>query len=151
VENGSLVNRMQNQSRSVFLALLDIFLMQSDLRQSNSRLKRQKGRQTSETLESKETSEISVDLDISQTAHLSFGMHHFIKLIVDIFPAVQTHEFPSTHTTPGPSIVPALNTTTTTTTVKVKSERGKSFKRVSCPSESRFSWRSKSLGVQRKG
>jgi hypothetical protein len=125
------VNRIQNQSRSVFLALLDIFLMQSDLRQSNICVKRQKVRQTSDnkqTLESKQTSEISVDLDMSQTTHLSFGMHFVAKLIVDISPALHTHEPPpSTHSTPGLSITPALNTTTTTTTTaKVKSKHGKS-------------------------
>jgi hypothetical protein len=135
VESRSLVNRIQNPSSSVFLALLDILLIQSDLRQSNIRIKRQKVRQTSEnkqTLESKQTSEISIDLDISQTAHLSFGMHFVTKLIVDNFPALQTHEHPpSTHSTPGLSVAPALNTTTITP-VKVKSKRGKS-KRQSKP------------------
>jgi hypothetical protein len=66
VENKSLVNRIQNKSSLVFLSLMEIFQMQSDLRHANITRKRQRNKQASED---------SVGIDISQTAHLSLGTY----------------------------------------------------------------------------
>ena len=65
VENQSLVNRIPNKSSSVFLALLDIFRTQSDLRQANISRKR---------MSSKQTTEISLEMDASQFRQASPGV-----------------------------------------------------------------------------
>lgn len=66
VENQSLVNRIPNKSSSVFLALLDIFRTQSNLRQVNISRKRKS---------SKQITEISLEMDASQSAQASLGMY----------------------------------------------------------------------------
>jgi hypothetical protein len=69
VENEGLVNRIQNKSSLVFLSLLEIFQMQSDLRQANITRKRQRNKQTSDILD------ISVSMDVSQTTQISLGIY----------------------------------------------------------------------------
>lgn len=81
VENVELVNCIDNKSSMVFVPLLELFQLQSDLRQANIAQKRrqqkrrpQKRRQPKRR-QKKQASEISVSMDISQTAEISLGIY----------------------------------------------------------------------------
>jgi hypothetical protein len=81
IENVEFVNCIENRSSIVFVSLLELFQYQSDLRQANiaqkrrqQRGRRQKRRQPKRR-QKKQASEISVSMDISQTAQISLGMY----------------------------------------------------------------------------
>jgi hypothetical protein len=59
----SVINRIENTSKSIFLSLCDILQTQSDLRQVNISRKRQRGKQSG----------ISLDMEVSQTTQITFG------------------------------------------------------------------------------
>jgi hypothetical protein len=127
VENEGLVSRIENKSSIVFLSLLELFQLQSDLRQANIARKRQRNKQTSE---------VSSSMDIPQTDQTSLGIYFVsLFLIVDITSQTDiisqtdvtfqtdVSDYPPTDTTlqstdPIPSIDPTLNSSTT---VEVKS------------------------------
>jgi hypothetical protein len=77
VENERLVNRIKDHSRLVFLSLLEIFQMQSDLRPANIARKRQRNKQTSDISDISVSMnvDISISRDVSQTAQISLGIY----------------------------------------------------------------------------
>jgi len=64
VENERLLNRIRTKTSSTFLALYDIFQMQSDLRQLNVSRKRPRAKQASQS---------SLSIDVSRSVQVSFG------------------------------------------------------------------------------
>jgi hypothetical protein len=66
VENERVVNRIENNSFMVFVSLLQLFQVQSDLGQANITRKRPRNNQTSD---------VSVSMDIRQTAQISLGTY----------------------------------------------------------------------------
>jgi hypothetical protein len=69
LENEKLLKRIRNKSSLVFLSFYDIFRTPSDLRQANISQKRQR---------SKQSSQMSLDVDVSESALISRGICFFL-------------------------------------------------------------------------